>query len=96
MYDNYPKTQSQIRSKIGEDCFQLLTVEGDDFLQIKGIGTIATKVLDKFPEAELFISSNAHDFGTYYGLEVSDSSFAKFPEIENDALVIADDLGYDI
>jgi len=96
MYDNYPKSLSMIRNSIGEDCFQLLTIEGDDFNQIKGIGIIAEAVLKKFPNAKLYISSNAHDFGTYYGLEVADSSFEENPEIENDSLVIAEELGYDI
>lgn len=96
MFDTYPKTLSQIVVGAGEDCFQLLTIEGDDFSQIKGITEIGNKVLEKFPEARLFISSNPHDFGTYYGLEVIDSDMEKYPDIENDSLVIAEQLGYEI
>lgn len=96
MYDNRPKTIRQINAHYKEDCFQLLTLEGDHFSQIKGINTIAKKLEEKFPNIKLCLSSNDHDFGTYYGLEILDSSFKEYPQIENDSFVIAEELGYDI
>jgi len=97
MLHDMPMTLSQIRNKMGsdKDCYQLLTIEGDDFTQIKGITEIAKKVLVKYPKMDLYISSNAHDFGTYYGLEVEDS-WLECSEIEDEAITIALELGYDI
>lgn len=96
MFDTYPKTLSQIRAASGEDCFQLLTIDGDDFSQIKGLTEIGNKIKEKYPDMRLYISSNPHDFGTYYGLEVNDSDFEIWPDIECESLAIADQLGYDI
>ncbi len=97
LYD-MPMTQAQIRDtklKPGQDCYQLLTIEGDDFTQIKSISEIAQKLIEKYPKIDLFISSNAHDFGTYYGLEVEDS-WLGCSDIEDDSLMIAEELGYDV
>jgi hypothetical protein len=95
MLNDYPMTLGQIHQKIDEDTIQLLTIEGDDFTQIKGLTQIANKIFEKFPEMDLYISSNAHDFGTYYGLEVPDSQFAKWSDIEDESLIIAEELGYE-
>ena len=97
LYD-MPMTQRQIRDtklKIGQDCYQLLSIEGDDFEQIKGLTKIAEKLIEKYPKMDLYISSNAHDFGTYYGLEVEDS-WLSASDIEDESLIIAEELGYDI
>ena len=96
MLNNTPKTLQQIRQLAGEDCYQLLTIEGDDFTQIKGITRIAEKLSEKYPDARFFISSNPHDFGTYYGLEILDSDMSKYSDVEDESLLVAEELGYDI
>lgn len=98
MLHDIPMTLSQIRNtklKPGQDCYQLLTIEGDDFTQIKGLTQIANKIMEKYPKMDLFISSNSHDFGTYYGLEVEDS-WLECSDIEDESIMIAEDFGYDI
>lgn len=95
LYD-MPMTQYQIENKLGENCFQLLTIEGDDFTQLRGLSKIGEKINHQFPEIDLYISSNEHDFGTYYGLEVADSALEKYDDLEMDSLRIAEELGYDI
>ena len=97
MLHDMPMTQNQIRTKLGKDkdCYQLLTLEGDDFTQIKGITHIANTMIEKVPELDLFISSNAHDFGTYYGLEIDDSQLEKY-NAEELSLIVVEELGYDI
>ena len=101
LYD-MPQTLSQIRNKLDStsdkscaDTYQLLTIEGDDFTQIRGLTEIAEKILVKYPKMNLYISSNAHDFGTYYGLEICEL-WLGISDIEDDALLIAEELGYEI
>lgn len=96
IYD-IPMTLSQIENKLGrgKDCYQLLTIEGDDFSQIKGLVQIAKKILEKYPQMDMYISSNDHDFGTYYGLEVDDQ-YLNDTDIEDVSISIAEELGYDV
>ncbi len=96
MLHDIPLTLRQINNKFGEDCLQLLTLEGDDFTQIKGLTDIANNILKVYPDIELVISSNGHDFGTYYGLEILNSSFEKHHDMESESFRIAEELGYDI
>jgi len=95
MFDSYPKTIQSIENKLGCDCYQLLTLEGDDFSQIKGLTEIGNTLLKEFPKVSLFISSNAHDFGTYYGLEVSEKDL-ETTDIEDRSIVVAEELGFEI
>ena len=94
LYD-YPVTQGQIRNKLGEGCFQLLTIEGNDFEQLSGLTEIANALMKDY-NIDFYISSNPHDFGTYYGLEISDSNLEKYPDLEMDSIRVAEDLGYGI
>ncbi len=90
-----PMTKNQILGKFKEDTYQLLTIEGDDFTQLKGLFKIGDKILESF-DVTLIVSSNQHDFSTYYGLEILDSDFNKFPEIEQESITIAEEQGYDV
>lgn len=94
LYD-YPLTLGQINNKLGEDCYQLLTIDGNDFEQLKGLTKISNKLMETY-DIDFYISSNPHDFGTYYGLEVSDTNLRKYPDLEEFSIIIAEELGYDI
>ena len=92
MFDQMPKSLRQINVKNKADVFQLCTTEGDDFTQIKNLSIIAEELLKVF-NVKLYISDNPHDFGNYYGLEVCEKDFEKYPEIEMRTIEIADKLG---
>jgi hypothetical protein len=96
MFNTYTTDLSIIRNSVHSDVTQLLTIEGDWEEQVEGITIIGKELLKKFPSIKLHISRNAHDYGSYAGLEVEDECLEEFPDIENDALVIAEQLGYDV
>jgi len=95
MFDLHPRTMQSIENKLGCGCYQLLTIEGDNFSQIKGLTQIGNELLKEFTNVSLFISSNAHDFGTYYGLEVSEKDLEIY-DIEDRSIVVAEELGFEI
>ncbi len=95
MFNDNPLRLSQIRKILKHDCYQLCTVEGDDFTQLKNLGKIAKEILKEHPDVRLFISSNDHDFGTYYGLEISDEDFELY-DIEDEIYTISEKLKIDI
>ena len=91
-----PTSLGTVRNRVPTDVYQLLTLEGDWDEQVKGMIKIGRELKNMYPTIRLHISTNAHDYGSYAGLEVEVECLEEFPDIENDALVIAERLGYDI
>lgn len=96
VFESAPASLGLIRNKVPTDVYQLLTLEGDWNEQVDGMLKIGTELKNMYPTIRLHISTNAHDYGSYAGLEVEDECLEEFPDIENDALVIAEQLGYDV
>lgn len=95
MLNKYPTNLAIIRNSVHSDVTQLLTIEGEWDEQVEGLIVIGKELLKRFPDIVLHISTNPHDYGSYAGLEIEDEGLTKYPEIENDSLVIAEELGYE-